>query len=281
MFVEPELDGARPITPPTPRAQIVAARLAGKHAAVGRREVEHVVDRLASGAPDAGLGLDFGPVAREEARDALVDIWGWDPGSPRATIDPDRTLAGLERACRRIASVAALGGRIALATGRPASFLPLYRAVAAHARALGGLVLTADEQRIDGRGGRVLWWLDGVAVVTDGSAVLAEDAVDAGGEWLFALGIPDLVVADLGFAAAAAAAGHETVALAGFDGVALGVAARRGRPVSVVPIQDGQPPTAYRVAIDCLTQPGLDSHAAPAPGHPHPAPDAQGSQSTT
>ena len=278
LFVEPEIDVERPAAPPTPRAQLVSARLAGKHGSVGRREVEHVVGRLASGAPDAALGLELGAVGRDEAHSALTAIWGWDQTAARSTIDPDRTLAALQVAAARIASVAAGGGRVAFATGRPASLLPLYRAVASHARTLGAAIAAGDEQRIDGRSGRALWWLDGVAALTDGDALLADDGVDAAEEWLFAVGRPDLVVADQAYAAVAAAAARETVALADFDDLALGVAARRGRRICVVPVRSRRPPAAYRVVIERLTDPVSDSGGVV---DPHRAPDAQGSQSTT
>jgi hypothetical protein len=277
VVVAPEARVERPVTPPSRRARLVEARVTGRHAVLGRGEVEHLVSRLASGAPDAGLGLDLGPVSRDEAHDALRAIWGWEPGEARATIDPDRTLAALEVAAEHIDRVARQGGRVALATGRPASLLPVYRAVAAHARAIGAELARADEQRLEGPGGRAVWWLDGVAAVTDGAALLRDDGPEAPAEWLFAIGRPDLVVADQAFAAAAAEAGHETIALADLDGLALGVAARRGRPVCVVPLQQGRPPNAYGAVVEALTEP----HAAPEPGHPHLAPGAQGSQSTT
>jgi hypothetical protein len=285
LFREPEVEVDRPVTPATPRARIISSRIAGRHGAVGRRQVEHIIGRLTSGAPDVALGFAAGPVTRDEAHDALEDLWGWEARAPRAAIDPDRTLAALEQAARRIAEVARAEGRIAFATGRPASLLAVYRAVAVYARALGAEVLRAEAHQVDTRGGRAVCWVDDVAVVTDGASLLADDEVDAAEEWLFALGPPDLVVADQAFAGVAAEAGHETVALADFDSLAMGIAAARGRPVTVVPLQHGRPPSAYRVVTELLTistsAPAIEPQAAPGPDGPHAAPDAQGSQSTT
>jgi hypothetical protein len=114
-------------------------------------------------------------------------------------------------------------------------------------------------------GGRSLWWIDGVAVVTDGLGILADDGLVAGPEWLFAVGRPDLVVADRGFAGAALAAGHETVAFADLDAAVFGVAARRGQPVRLVPVDERRPPEAYRSIVGALTAPGPHS-TTPAPG---------------
>jgi hypothetical protein len=102
-------------------------------------------------------------------------------------------------------------------------------------------------------------------VVTDGASVLADDGRGAAEEWLFAVGRPDLVIADHGFAAAALAAGHETIAFADLDAVVLGVAARRDRPVWLVPLDDRRPPEAYSPIVAELTAPGPHS-TTPAPG---------------
>ena len=137
------------------------------------------------------------------------------------------------------------GGRIAVATSQPASLLPLARAFAEAATAAGGDILTGDEFRLPGRGDRALWWHDQVAVVAADGALVRDDGLEAGDEWLFAVGRPDLVVADRGFAAAGLAAGHETIALADLDALAFGVAQRRGLPVRLVPLAMGCPPAAY------------------------------------
>ena len=60
------------------------------------------------------------------------------------------------------------------------------------------------------------------------------------------------MIADRGFAAAAVAAGIETIALADVDAVVLGVAARREHPVRVVPIDEQRPPGAYTPLCSAL-----------------------------
>jgi hypothetical protein len=108
-----------------------------------------------------------------------------------------------------------------------------------------------------------------VAVLTDGQALLAHDAVVAGDDWLFAVGRPDLVVADRGFAGAAVRAGVDVIAWADLDAPALAVCAARGRPIVVVPIDEQRPAWAYEPLGAALTAPPAPV-VAPAPS-PTPA----------
>ncbi|MBM3671525.1 MAG: hypothetical protein FJW86_05010 [Actinobacteria bacterium] len=241
--------------PPTPNRRLLLGRVAGPHAELGRAEVEHVVARLAAGAPESLLGLDLGRVTRDEAYAALDAIWGWDGRGPRASIDPARTLEAMTAAAGILTEAVGAGARIAFATGRPASLLPMYRGLAAHAAAAGAELLTCDRQVVEGAGEQSLWSHDGVTVVSDGLSVLADDGVLAGDEWLFAVGRPKLAVADHGFAAAAVGDGYQTIAFADLDALAIGVAARRGLPVCVVPMHDGRPPSAYDVVTESLLAP--------------------------
>ena len=249
---------------PTQRRLVVAGHVAGPHARMGRAEVAAVVARLAAGHPAATLGLDLGRITRDEAWVAIKEGWGYDGNAPRASIEPERTLAGASDAAVRLRAVAQRGGRVALATGRPASLLGAYRAIAAALADAGADVLACEAFGPFGAA-RSLWWVDGVAVVTDGASLLADDAIVAGVEWLFAVGRPDLVIADRGFAAAALGAGHETVAFADLDAAVLGVAALRDLPVRLLPLDEQRPPEAYGPIVAALTAPGPHS-TTPPPG---------------
>ncbi len=249
---EAEDDAPAGAKPASPSRRLVAGRVAGPHPELGRAEVEAIVGRLVSGAPDAALGLDLGRVSRDEAYGALDAIWGWSADSARAAIDPARTLEAASVAAGLLADAAVPGARIALATGRPAALLPLYRAIGAAATAAGADVVGCEHQSVEGAAEQALWWHDGVAVVSDGLSILADDGLRAGPEWLFAVGRPKLVIADHGFAGAAIADGHQTIALADLDALALGVAARRGLSVCLVPLHDGRSPSAYTVLLEFL-----------------------------
>jgi hypothetical protein len=242
----------------------VAAHVAGPHARLGRSEVVAAVGRLVAGHPDATFGLELGRITRDEAWAAVDAGWGYRGEQARAQIQPECTLRGVDDAAARLRAVAAAGGRVALATGRPASLLGVYRALAAHLADAGADVL-AFEAFGPYAARRSIWWCDRVGVVTDGEGILADDGVAAGEEWLFAVGRPDLVVADRGFAAAALAAGHETVVFADLDAAVFGVAAHRGLPVRLVPVDERRPPEAYAPIVAALTAPPPHS-TTPAPG---------------
>jgi len=108
----------------------------------------------------------------------------------------------------------------------------------------------SDRAAIDGAAGRDLWWIGGVAVLTDGSALLASDG--AADDWLFAVGRPDLVVGDRAYAGSALRAGCEVVAWADLDAPALSLAAARGRRILVVPLDERRPAASYEVVEDAL-----------------------------
>jgi hypothetical protein len=217
-----------------------------------------IMRALVRGDPEAALGLPpFAELTMEHAAAAAQLIFGWDGDGPRARIDPARTVDGFRAACARVLEVAHGRGRIAFATGRPASLLGVYRALAVAASVAGGEVLGASQSGpIDARGLRI-WWVDAVAMVSDGESLLADDSTAAADELLFMLPRPDLLVGDRAFAGTAAGAGLEVVAFADLDAIALAVAAWRGMPVRVVPLDEHRPPQSYAPLLDLLGEAAL------------------------
>lgn len=213
----------------------------------------NVMRALVRGDVRARLGLPpFGDLTLDHTAAAAALIFGWDGDGPRARIDPARTIDGFNAACTRVLEVARDGGRIAFATARPASLLGLHRALAEAASAAGGDVLDATQSApIDARGHRI-WWIDGVAMVTDGASLLADDSGAAAEELLFVLPRPDLVVADHSFAGTAASIGLEVVTFADLDAMALAVASWRGMAVRVVPLDEHGAPQAYAPLLELL-----------------------------
>lgn len=236
-----------------PRERLKSSHVTGA-SRMGREEVRNVARRVARGETRVLLGLDpFDGLTPDDVYEALDAMWGWDHSSTRCSIDPDLTVEAAVGAFTRIADVARAGGRIALATGRPASMLSFYQRIARTARDAGARILTSDDAgrfTAAGRSHRRLWWLDGVAVITDGHDIVADDALQAGDEMLFAVGRAELVVADRGFAGHALRDGYDVVAFADLDAAALGVAAWRGLPVSLVPMGEGKPPAGYELLAD-------------------------------
>jgi hypothetical protein len=240
----------------TDRRRLVAARITGVHPDLGRAAVRAATRALVAGDPRARLGCDgLDGCDPAEVRAALVASHGDAPDAPRAVIDPDATLAGLHAAAERLRAAVADKARVAVATSRPASLLGLARWAADTVRAGDATLLGGTTATIEGGGRRELWWTGGVAVVTDGQALLAHDGVPGGDDWLFAVGRPDLVVADRGFAGAALRAGVETIAWADLDAPALALAAARGRPVVLVPLAERRPAAAYEAALGVLGAP--------------------------
>jgi hypothetical protein len=210
------------------------------------RRVEH-------GAPSALCGLPAFPgLTREQVAAAVEVVYGWEGDGPRARIAPARTVDGFTAAVTRVLEVARGGGRLAFATARPAALLQLQRRLAARAAAEGADVLAGQETAGFGPNGRRVRWIDHVAVLTDGAALLADDSVEAAEEWLFTLARPDLVVADHSYAGVASASGLEVIAFADLDAVALAVAAWQGRALRIVPLDDRRPPSAYASLLDLL-----------------------------
>jgi hypothetical protein len=163
--------------PPTRRERLKDAHAAGRSAHWSSDAVVDTMRALVRGEPRATLGLPpFAELTMAQAAAAADLIFGWDGDGPRARIDPARTVNGFTAACTRVLEIARGGGRIAFATGRPASLLGLHRALADVASAAGGEILGATQSGpIDARGRRI-WWVDGVATVSDGESLLAEDS---------------------------------------------------------------------------------------------------------
>lgn len=214
------------------------------------------IERLVAGHPDATFGL---PVWRDasvgEVAEAVRSVCGADPRdseSPHGSgwIDPDATIAALERHAERLAGAAARQMPVLLATGHPTGLLPHYMALARELQAAGcWLLAPGDGQPFvsdESAGRREVRYLDGVACVSDGAslrhthrdeamrALLSQAAAD-GHE-------PGLVVADHGFAGAAIADGLPTVSIADVNDVALPLAQLRGLTDAVLPLDDNLPP---------------------------------------
>jgi hypothetical protein len=243
----------RPAPGPNLRDVLKRAHVAGRSLRFGRDEVTGTMRSVEHGARSVLFGLPpFVGITSEHVAHAVETIYGWEGDGPRARIAPACTVDGFTAAVARVLEVARVGGRVTLATARPASLLPLYRRLAARAAAEGAEVLVAEESAAIGPGGRRVRWIDQIAVLTDGAALLGEDSVEVAEEWLFTLARPDIVVADHTYAGVAVAAGLEVVAFADLDAVALAVAAWQGRALRLVPLDDRRPPGAYAGLLDLL-----------------------------
>jgi hypothetical protein len=217
----------------------VRARVAGKSAETSPSAVRHAIEQLDASPPEAWA--------------AVREVFGAGPDD--AFIDVDLTIRSAHVAAMHIAAVARDGARIAFASAQPASFFGVHAALARLARVAGAEIDDADDAgplRVDGRSGRYLRWVDGVAIVTDGDSLLGTKGREAADEWLFLAGRPALVVADGPFAVAATEARLEVVAFGGLDRVDLALPAAREQGCIVVPVHGGRSARAYVPLVGLL-----------------------------
>lgn len=225
----------------------------------GVAELRHLMRRLAAGDPEACAGLGpFAGLTGDELAGLLERVWGCRSDGATVGVDAARSLLGAARARERVLDVARRGGAVVFATAAPACLLGFHARLATLAREAGGRVVVDDGPHgvpVSGNGHRRIVWVAGVAVATDGRTLGGSVGRDAAAELLFHLARPDLVVGDGPFAAAAVRDGIETVVVADLDGMAFGVAAARGLPVTVVPVRLGACPGAYEELLDLAAAP--------------------------
>jgi hypothetical protein len=237
------------------REHLVAARIAGDVATPRDDNLRNAL-RMSQGLPK----YDFGLVPRrtwsyEEVVACMAERCGTDPDLSRTdgpdTIDPDLTLAQLERWRVRLAAAARAGETVLLATGHPTGVLAVHLQVAAALRAAGAQVLVPEQsfsERVEGwPRSQTVRAINGVHVLASGGELLHTHMPEPMQALLSALGDapPDLVVADHGWAGAAAEAGIDTLAMADCNDPALFVAEAEGKPVVTVPLDDNVRPHLY------------------------------------
>jgi hypothetical protein len=172
-------------------------------------------------------------------------------------IDPDLTIAALERMAGCLADVARPGARVVVATGHPAGLLPVHLALARALAEAGAEVLTPAagwSYEITTRAGRVrreIRYVHGVAMVSSRGelnhahsprpmeAMLAHLADNGGPP-------PDLVIADHGWAGAAGQAGVTAVGFADSNDPALFIGQEEGAIAVAVPLDDNVEPHLYQ-----------------------------------
>ncbi len=220
--------------------------------------------RLVAGHADYTFGLsDWRQASFEDALDALEAAGGGrlrgHDDATAAFIDPSCTVAGVRRHGAVLGElVAGGGGKVLVATGHPV-LLPHYGTVAgALARASCLLLRPLAGGRESTRSPEESPWsvayIDSVgALFQDGSLrhthlpTYMEAMLDDLGN-----GLPDLVVADHGFAGAAIEAGIATLSIADVNDPALPLAQARGRTDGVLLIDDGLAPELFAPVTDAV-----------------------------
>ena len=236
------------------------AGLAGTSTSHGGDNNLHKIGLLLAGDESTTFGMEglLQNVSFDEAYGAVERMLGGPPDREETPgygcIDPARTAAGLLEAGGRVREVAGRGGRIVLGTGHPGALLLYYLGVARWAAELGGK-LVQTEPRI--RGAEVLLdWAGPVAVLGNGASMKHTHDPAPMRSILEETGPVDLVLADHGFAGAAAARGIPTVAIMDTNDPAWAVVSERGADVTVVPMDDNRPLNSYAAALETLQSGG-------------------------
>jgi hypothetical protein len=240
-----------------PSGELARALVVGKVAGTATHPLDNVLGNirmLLEGDPDKEFGLTgLQDGFDEEAVLCLVEA-GAGVRIDRAArsgpveIRPEPMLEQLAAMGERLARAAERGETVALATGHPHSMDYLLKPVGDLLEERGGRVErlgTGVRWREHGRAHD--WTVEhwgGVALQTDEHAPRHTHRPEAM-QRMLSEGLPDLVVADHGFAGAAIEAGVETLSFADVNDPALLVAKAQGRTEVVVVLDDHVPPANY------------------------------------
>ncbi|AOP45757.1 phosphatase [Streptomyces lydicus] len=225
---------------------LVRTRIAGEVATPRENNLSHYRS-LANGDRHYWFGLEFGDrwTDEQDVLAVMAERCGVndDPHHRQGqdTIDPELTVDALERAAAVLRKAAADRQRVLFATGHPGGLLDVHRATAAALRAKGcdivavpgvigveeGLVVQFAEVAMLERGA-TLWHTHSPAPM---AAIL--DQLERDGDPL-----PDLVMADHGWAGCAGRRGIETVGFADCNDPALFLAEAEGTLQVTVPLDD-------------------------------------------
>ena len=225
---------------------LVHTRIAGDVATPRENNLSHY-RKLANGDRNFWLGLELGDRWKDE-QDVLAVMaercgvnddpeyrYGQD------TIDPDLTVDALERMAARLRKAVAGKQRVLFATGHPGGLLDVHRATADALRAAGcEIVMIPDGLQTDE--GYVFQFAD-VAVLEHGATLWHTHSGEPMRQILTGLDregrpLPDLVVADHGWAGCAGQLGVDSMGYADSNDPALFLAEAEGTVQVTVPLDD-------------------------------------------
>ena len=249
---------------------LVEARLAGDVETTRASNFAHA-KAFAEGVDAYQFGLPpLGEWSLPQVLRLMAERVGIDPDPQRAlgadVIDPKLTLRALERMRDRIRLAVERRERVMLGSGHPAGIVEVHLAIAAALRRAGCEVLTPaagasfpTDWTHPGSGERLqIRYVGGVALCSERGTALWHSHSPLGMRRMLAeldatgVAPPDLVIADHGFAGAAAAAGLDVVSFADSNDPALFVGEAEERVAVTVPIDDNIQPHRYAPVADFL-----------------------------
>ncbi|MFJ6566030.1 phosphatase [Streptomyces sp. NPDC091292] len=225
---------------------LVRTRIAGDVATPRENNLSHY-RKLANGDRHYWLGLELGDRWNDE-QDVLAVMaercgvnddpeyrFGQD------TIDPELTVDGLERMAGRLRKAAAGRERVLFATGHPGGLLDVHRATAAALRAAGCEIVVIPDGLLADEG--VVFQFADVAMLERGATLWHTHSPAPMAAILDGLAregrpLPDLVVADHGWAGCAGQRGIDSVGYADCNDPALFLGEAEGTLQVTVPLDD-------------------------------------------
>jgi hypothetical protein len=236
------------------RDALVAAGITGPHQSHSRQNNIQKLKACVEGDPDGCFGLSGLTLSTpEQALGYLADLTGCSPDisdlSGHDTMDPDKTVAAIVAAARRLREAAARGDRLLAVTGHPTGMLEHHiHVVEAFRRAGGKPVRPAEDTRI-GHAGRAkheeIRYVGGVGCLADWGNLKHTHSAHAMEALLEVAEWPDIVLGDHGFAGAAIERDIPTVAVMDINDPALAIAWGEGKDVIIIPMDDNRVPASY------------------------------------
>jgi hypothetical protein len=259
--------------------RLTRLRLSGPELSHSRANNVDAARRLADNDPYVTFGIrlviDYVQLNHVDPQDALSMIAGITKCSQdvnhtegRGYISPSSTIKGLKAMSAAITRVSREHGYVTFATGHPGSMIECYTELAQLVRELGGHVLDLAKGQLVFQGEdqdhvHVADSVNGIAILSDTCAALHSHDSRAMELMLNdARRLPDLVIADHGFAGEAINRGLPTVAVMDTNDPGLAVAKKLGANVIIVPMNDNRPNVVTREAAELVKQMILESGRA-------------------
>ncbi|MGP3975390.1 phosphatase [Streptomyces sp. 8N114] len=249
-------------------SHLVRTRIAGDVATPRENNLSHY-RKLANGDRHYWLGLELGDrwADEQDVLAVMAERCGVndDPDyrTGQDTIDPELTVAALDRAAAELRKAAEGRSRVLFATGHPGALLDMHGTLATALRSAGCDIVRTPLNVFADEG--VIVQFQGVAVYERGASLWHTHSPEPMAGVLHALEqagepLPDLVVADHGWAGRAAQHGLTAVGFADCNDPALFLGEAEGTLEVTVPLDDHvvdprfyEPMTAYLLAAAGLT----------------------------
>lgn len=256
--------------------RLTRLRLAGPELSHSRANNVEAARKLANSDPYVTFGIhsviNFVQSRQIEPQEALKIIAGITKCSQdlnytegRGYISPSSTIKGLKAMASTMKRVARDHGSVVFATGHPGSMIDCYTELAELFRELGGHVLNLAKGQIvtqfeDRDHVQVADSVNSVAVLSDTCAALhTHDSRPMEIMLNDSKKVPDLVIADHGFAGEAINRGIPTIAVMDTNDPGLAMAKQLGANVVIVPMNDNRPNVVTREAAELVKQMILES----------------------